>query len=274
MARVTTVLKNVFLKTLRDQRRSLFFWGIGLVALSLYIAFFYPTVKEMPQIQDFFQQSEQKEVIEAFFGGQILDFTSPSGYLNAELFSLMLPLLMLVFAVGFGSSAIAGEEEKGTLDFLLANPIPRWRIVIEKFGVMAASTIMLGIVFLAGLMIGIIAVDMDISFLRLVEMTFSTILLALNFGTLALFLGCWRGNRGLSIGVSVGLAVIMYLLNSLAEMVDVLKDYRIVSPFYHHVSPNILTNGLEAGHLLVLLGVVAVFLAASIPVFQRRDIAV
>ena len=29
------MLRNVFLKSLRDQRRSLMFWGIGVAALSL-----------------------------------------------------------------------------------------------------------------------------------------------------------------------------------------------------------------------------------------------
>ncbi|MDP2919740.1 MAG: ABC transporter permease subunit [Dehalococcoidia bacterium] len=268
------MLKNVFLKTLRDQRRSLLFWGIGLVALALYIALFYPTVRDMPQLSDFFQQSGQKDVFEAFLGGQLPDFSTPTGYLNVELYSLMLPLLMLVFAIGFGSGAIAGEEEKGTLDFLLANPIPRWQVVAEKFGVMVTALLVLSFVFLVGLVIGAVTVDMEISYLRLAQATFSTLLVALDFGMVALFLGCWRGNRGLCIGVSGGLAAVMYFLNSLAEMVDALKGYRIISPFYHHVTPNVLVNGLDPGHTLVLLGIVVVLFVASLPVFDRRDIAV
>ena len=39
----------------------------------------------------------------------------------------MLPLLLLVYAIGAGSRAIAGEEESGTLDLLLAHPLSRRR---------------------------------------------------------------------------------------------------------------------------------------------------
>ena len=44
------MLNNIFLKTLRDQRRSLLYWGIGLVAMAVIMALFYPTIKNMPSI--------------------------------------------------------------------------------------------------------------------------------------------------------------------------------------------------------------------------------
>ncbi|MCX6003179.1 MAG: ABC transporter permease subunit [Chloroflexi bacterium] len=266
------MLNNVFLKTMRDQRRSLIFWGIGLVALALYIALFFPTVSNMPELNKLLENVPKG--LAALFGGQIPDYTSPVGYLNMELFSMMLPILLLVFTVGFGSGAIAGEEEKSTLDFLLANPIPRRRIVAEKFGAMVASLLLLAVVFYVGLVIGVVSVGMEVNYGRIAEATFSTLLLGLVFGSLALFLGCLRGNRGLSIGVTGALAVITYLLNSLGGMVEALKPYRILSPFYHHIDPNILANGLSPVHAGVLLGLIVIFFVLSLVVFERRDVAV
>jgi ABC-2 type transport system permease protein len=266
------MLKNVFLKTLRDQRRVLMFWGIGLAALSLYITLFYPTVRNMPELNKLLEQMPKG--LAAIWGGQLPNYTSPEGFFNMELFSMMLPILFIVFALGFGSGAIAGEEEKGTLDFLLANPVPRWRVVVEKFGVMIVSMLVLAIVFLIGMIIGTIAINVDISLLHLAEATLSTLLLGLVFGTLALFLGCLRGNRGMSLGIASAVAVITYFLNSLGGMVDALKPYRLISPFYHHLEPNTLVNGLAPLHILVMVGLVVVFFALSIPAFQRRDMAV
>jgi ABC-2 type transport system permease protein len=240
--------------------------------LSFYITLFFPTVRSLPELNKLLEQAPKG--IAALVGGQIPDYTSPVGYLNMELFFMMLPILLLVFAIGFGSGAIAGEEEKGTLDFLLTNPIPRWRVVTEKFGVMVVSLVALALVFYAGLLVGITAVNMDINLLHLIEATLSTLLLALVFGAFSLFLGCLRGNRGLSIGVAGALAVITYFLNSLGAMVDTLKDFRFLSPFYHNVDPNPLLNGLNLEHTLVLAGIAVVFFALSIPVFERRDIGV
>jgi ABC-2 type transport system permease protein len=260
------MLNNVFLKALRDQRRSLLFWGIGLVAMVVIMALVYPTISNMQSINQYLQ--ELPEGLMEMFGGGIIDYTSPVGY------SFMLPLLLLVFGIGFGATAIAGEEEKGTLDFLLANPVPRWRVVIEKFGVMVVSMVLLAFVFWASLAICVMAIDIKISLLKLAEATMGSLMLALVFASLSFLVGCLKGNRGMSLGISSGLAVLTYLLNTLGSMVNGLKDYRFLSPFYHYMEPNTLKNGIDAGHILVLLGLVVIFFAVSIPVFNRRDIAV
>jgi hypothetical protein len=66
----------------------------------------------------------------------VVDYSSGIGYLGIELFSLMLPGLLIAAAVGAGARAIAGEEEHATLDLLLANPISRTRVALEKAGAM------------------------------------------------------------------------------------------------------------------------------------------
>ena len=44
----------------------------------------------------------------------------------------MFPALFLVASVGNGAGSIAGEEERGTLDLLLSEPLSRTRIAVEK----------------------------------------------------------------------------------------------------------------------------------------------
>jgi len=267
------MLKNVFLKTLRDQQWSLLYWSIGLIAMAVIMTLFYPSISSMQSINQYLEELPEG-MMEMFMGGEIIDYTSPVGYFSTELFSFMVPLLFLIFAIGFGTGAIAGEEEKGTLDFLLANPVPRWRVVVEKFGVMVVSMILLAFVFWAGMAISIAAIDVDLSLLKLAEATLGTMVLGLVFGTFSLWLGCLKGSRGLCLGISGGLAVLTYLLNALGSIVEGLRDYRFLSPFYHFLEPNILKNGIDPFHMLVLVGLVVMFFLASIPTFTRRDIGV
>ena len=208
------------------------------------------------------------------FGPGIIDYGSPTGYFGTELFSFMVPLLLLVFGIGFGANAIAGDEEKGTLGFLLTNPLPRWRVVVDKFGVLIISMILLGFFFWAGLVISVIGIGIDISVVKLAEATIGALLLDLVFASLAFVVGCIKGIRGMSMGIASGLAVLTYLLNTLGGLVTWLKDFRFLSPFYHYMEPNTLANGISPVHILVLLGLVAVFFAVSIPAFNRRDISV
>ncbi len=54
------------------------------------------------------------------------------GYLDAELFSFMLPLFVLVLAIGSGARAFAGEEDAGRLELVLSYPVRRSRAVLAK----------------------------------------------------------------------------------------------------------------------------------------------
>ena len=95
------------------------------------------------------------KALQAFvaFGGQV-DYASAAGYLGIELFSLMVPLLFLVAAIGDRGRAIAGEEERGRSRLLLANPVSRTRVVLEKAVALSLEIVGLGLVLWLALWVG------------------------------------------------------------------------------------------------------------------------
>ena len=266
------MLRSVLLKTLRDQRRALLWWSIGLVILAASMMAFYPTLADAPEFDKLLE--ETPEWLAKSFAGDVSDLTSPEGYLNSQLFVLLLPLLFMIFAIAQGSGTIAGEEDRGTLELLLSNPLARWRVVAEKIGAMAIATLVLAFAFWLALAIGAAAIGMDISIGRLAEATLSGALLGLTFGALALALGCATGKHGVCIGVASALGVVAYFLNALAPLVEVLEPSRKLSPFYYYIGADPLTNGLNLGHVAVLIGLAVVLLAVAIITFNRRDLAV
>ncbi len=266
------MLRNIVLKTLRDRRRSLLFWGLGLAAVAAMMIAFYPVIREATFISEYLESFPEEFM--AIFAGEITDYASPEGYLNGELFFLMYPLLLLVFSIGFGSGATAGEEENGTLDLLLSNPLNRWRLVLEKFIAMVVCTMLLTIVFWATLAIGGAIIDMGLNLLRLAAVCFSGFLLAIAYGSVALAVGCARGKRGISMAISGALGVYGYILNALAPLIDWLEPYQVASPLYYYIDANPLSNGLDPVHAAVLIGLSVFFLGVAIFTFERRDLAV
>lgn len=265
------MLRNLFLKTLRDYFKPLQWWGISLIGLNIWLVLFYPYIRDMHQINQLLET--MPAIIIKPLVGNVPDMTSPAGYLNSDLFFLIAPMLFLFFTIGFGSHAIAGEEENGTLSLLLAQPLARWRVVTDKFAALAAATLILAFAFWAGLAIGAPLVKMDISLIRVAEATLGCALLGIAFGTLALALGCLRGNKSLSLGVTGAAAVAAYLLNSLALVVKELEPYQKLSPFYYYIGNDPLVNGLDASHVTVLIVASLVLLGIGLLAFQRRDIA-
>lgn len=267
------MLRNVLLKSLDDARRGFIWWSIGLVGLVGMIASVYPSIRDNPGLNKLIE--DYPEALKGFiaFGGEV-DYASAAGYLGSELFSLMIPLLFLVAAIANGAGAIAGEEERGTLELLLANPVSRRRVVLEKVAALVAELAGLGAVLWLSLWAGTRLAGMDIAVAHLGAAVVSTLLLAFLFGGLALALGAASGRRSVAIGVSTALAVLTYFVNSLAPLVDAFDAVSRLSPFYHYAASDPLRHGLELGHVGFLAALGAATVVAAIALFDRRDVGV
>ncbi|HEX9717778.1 MAG TPA: ABC transporter permease subunit [Actinomycetota bacterium] len=266
------MLRTVALKTLRDQRRALAWWALGLIGVAFMYAGFYPSIRDNAVKLNEYIESFPEPLRRAFLG-ESGDFTSPAGYLNTELFSFMAPLLLLLYAIGSGARAIAGEEERQSLDLLLATPVRRRRVVVDKFGAMLAGAAGLSVVLWASVAGLGPPFDLTPGLWNLTAAVVSCYLLAVAFGAIALAIGCATGRRAQAIGVTGGLAAATYLFDVLAPSVQALEWLQMLSPFYYYRGAEPLVNGLHPAHALVLAAVAGAAFAVAIVTFERRDLA-
>ena len=126
----------------------------------------------------------------------------------------------------------------------------------------------------AGTALGAAVVDMELSAVNLAAASFSGVLLGLVFGALALAIGAATGKRGTSLGVSSGVALVAFLIQTLAPIVDWLEPVHPLTPFYYYGDNQPLVNGLHWGHAGVLIGLSALFVLIALFAFRRRDIRV
>lgn len=266
-------MPTLTLKTLRDDRRALAGWSIGLAAvIAMYLAF-YPSLNtpDMQQFMDDFLQSMPEGVAAAmgwnsFLGGE--------GYLEATIYNLYGPILLIAAAAVFGNRAIAGPENAGTLDIYLANPISRGRYVLQRFAALTFEVVVIGVV--AWLMVAVlnVAVDMEVPLANITAATAGLTLLGLCFGAIALATGAIAGRRSAVLAVTLGFAVVSYLVRAVGVQVDLIHDLRWLSPFYYYLGGDPLRTGFDVGGLLVLAGVSVVFVVIAAVAFERRDVAV
>ncbi|MDO8212556.1 ABC transporter permease [Conexibacter sp. CPCC 206217] len=263
------MLASVFAKTLHDRRRSLAGWSAGLVVLTATIVAYWPSVRDNPQLQSFFD--DLPEAARALTGGA--GYSTPAGYLNTELFALMMPLLFLVVAIGMGSRAVAAEEERGTIDLLMSMPLTRRRMLLEKVAGGVAVLFALGLVLFASLALGSLLSTLDVPLGRLAQISLATVLVALPFGALALAIGCATGARGLALGLTSAAAVAAYMLNALAPLVDSLSSLRDLSPFAWYASDSVLVGaGLQLWRAALLVGVALLLAGVAALALERRDL--
>lgn len=273
MARRRTFRKaprSVFGATLYAQRRSLPAWALGLAALGLFALLFYPAVVDLPEIDELLE--DLPVGLQAFVGET--DLTSPEGYLRSQLFVALVPLVLLIYAIGRGADAIAGEESRKTIDLLLSAPLARWRVVAEKALAMAAGLGIMSAAFLIVLLVGIGAVRMEVSLVRVLVATVGVALLGVLFGVLALAVGSITAARGKSIGIAAAVGVVSYLLDAFGAFVSWLEPARVASPFYHAVGVDPLRGGLALLNVGALVLPALVLLGVAVIAFSRRDVGV
>lgn len=263
------MLGNVFLKTLRDLRRALLGWSIGLAVLVGIMAALWPSIEAIPNLDEFL--ASYPEAMRELFNVEAI--TTGVGFMNAELYSLLLPALFIVFAVGRGARLVAGEEEAGTLDVLLVTPASRVGTLVHTAAALAVAVSLLGAVLFAATAIASPLVDLQIGVGEAAAGSVAMVLIGLEHGWLALAVGAATGSRPAAIGVASTVAVAGYVLYVMGKFVTAVEPFSPLSPFHQALEGGPLGAGLQAGYLWLLVGGLAA-VAAAAPVFDRRDLAV
>jgi ABC-2 type transport system permease protein len=244
-----------------------------MVALVAFTVAFYPAVKDNASFDELFK--DLPDAVRALVGAQEgIPLTSPAGYLHARLFSIMVPVLLLTFGTGLGARAIGGSEADGTLELLLANPVTRLRVVVERYLavilLLAAVTAVLTISLLAlGPLVGVLD---GIRITRLLAAGGAASCLALLHTTLAFAVGCAAGRPGPAVAVTTSVAAAGYLVQGLAATSDALGPLQNVSPWHWYLDRNILVEGLAPAAVLAPVVVAGLLVAAGAWVFNRRDL--
>jgi ABC-2 type transport system permease protein len=265
------MLHNVATKTLFDQRRALVAWMVSLVLLvGMYVAI-WPSIRDQPAMTEFL--NSMPPAIRSMFAMSGADMSTPIGYVKIEMLSLMAPLLVLLYAVTTGAAAVAGEEDRHTLDLLLANPISRGRVVLDKLLAMTVGIVLLVVATALALLVISPLADMSLPTGPILAAMVHLALLALVFGALAAAVGAGTGSLTAARAVPAVTAVIAYIVNGLGPQVSWLEPVQKFSPFYQYSGHDPLINGLSVPAVLIAVGTVAVLAAVGVAGFRRRDVA-
>lgn len=202
------------------------------------------------------------------------DLGTPAGWLNAEMFSLVIPIALVGVGIVIGVGAIAGEEDRMTLNVLLAAPVGRMQVAISKVAALILLLAVLGATSWASLVVGAALGNVEIGADMLLAGTVMVVLFGAFFACLAFGIGAATGRPGLAAAVSAGLAVLAFVANAFLPLVDGWERAQELSPFYWYLGTNPLVDGIDLGAAALLGGFAALFVAAGTIAFNRRDIGV
>jgi beta-exotoxin I transport system permease protein len=234
------------------------------------VAAIFPSVEGSPEFDELIRR--YPDVLKNLFGiAEGASITSGAGFLDVELFALVLPLLVLVQAIGRGARTFAGEEDAGRLELVLAYPVRRRDAVLAKGA--AAATHVVVLCAVAGIVV--LAFDplvgLELSFGRVAQAIAGLVVLGVFHGWLALGVGAAVPNRTLAIAVPAAVAAAGYLVNGLHEQAGWLEPFRFASPFWL-VGSTPLQTGIDLPGTVVVAVAAGIALAAGSLLVERRDL--
>ena len=255
-------------KTWRDDRRALLGWAVGLTAFTTLYEAFYPQFKSAAQLK----QDAMPQGMLDFLGGP--DLVSPAGFLQATIFSVFGPLLVLMCAITMTAHTIARPEEDGSMELLLANPVSRRAFAGQRLAATGSAVTFVAALPLLLLLVIVPAVGMDIPLSKVAAAGAGLVALVWCFGGVAFLAGAATGSRASVLTVAGTLAVATYLINAIAGMLGGWHWLHWFSPFHYALGADPLHTGWHPAYLLLLVAVGVATTVAGVVVFDRRDVGV
>lgn len=262
-------MRSVLLKTLYDRRWFVLGWAIAFAALTALMVSFFPAMKTSGL------DELVKNMPPAFKGlvGDLALLSSFDTYIASQLFDIRLPLIGGIMAIILGLGLGSAEEETGELRTLVALPISRTKIVLQKWVAMVAIVFVMTVAIAAGLYACLPFVEgATIGFGEVLALLGLSWLLMVTFGTIPFAAGIAAGRRAVAMATGVLVVMGSFILTTFGQAVGWLQDYERFSLLYYFPAITAMQDGVNWMDVVVLAIVALSGLLVAVLVFRRRDI--
>jgi ABC-2 type transport system permease protein len=258
------MFRSILSKSLRDYRVPMLAWGLGL-ALLMTAGFATATPAVVTAFISFAR-------ILSFLGDPYA-MNTPQGYITFRYMETTVPLILSIWPILAGARLVRGEEERGTMDVLLATSQSRARLLLEKVGALLLALLVIAVLFALGVVGGEAGLGGHVDFVGGLLAGLNLSLLAFFFGMVALLISQLTASRRTAAGWASGLLILFVLLEMAGREVSG-SWLPYLSPFYYYDLNRPLLPGFPNQPLaaLLLLGLAVLCLVGSTFLFAGRDI--
>ncbi len=260
--------RPIVLNTLQGLRWQVTWYGMGLALYAAFMIWLFPAFEDALGTMT----AEYPPEILAFFGASG-DLADPRVFIQVEYFSFA-PIILVIYGIMAGTGLLAGDEGRGTLEPLLAQPISRTSIFISRLLALVAGLLLILAVNALGWILSVPFVDLgDLGLLSFLGATLVALPSVMAFAGLGILVASVSPTRGSAGGILAVLAIMAYLISSFALAIDTISWMRWLSPYFYSDSHRLLTDGMVWWHQGALAGLAALSLTLGWLGFCGREIA-
>lgn len=260
-------LRELIVSGARSVRRAGFWWAVGIAAFVVVNLAFWPSLEDSEALDSF---EAMQDLLEAF-GAQ--NIATPTGYVDGQVFALLLPLLLSALAITLLSGLTAGDEHAGRLELLHALPVSRRQVWLGRW--MAGAAVLVGVAAVSG-MVTVVSLPLfsltEVPASRVVGATIGCTLLATFHGSVAYLAAALGAARGSSAGAGVVVLVAGYVMSLVLPIADSLAGFREWSPWFWAIGEQPVTDGIDVWRLGLVAALTALLVVVGTLAVDRRDI--
>ncbi|MFB6106714.1 MAG: ABC transporter permease [Halobacteriaceae archaeon] len=240
---------------------------LGLFALL--IVGIYPSIQAAAADFEAAIQNLPPAIREGFVGGS---YTTVEGFLSTELYQFLWLLLMGLYAAYLAGGTIAGDAESGRLDMVLATPVSRSRVLVEKYLSLLTPIVVLNLTMPLFVYGGLLAVGESIDLFDLVAVHALSVPYLLVCGSVGLFLSVLVRRGDLAQRGGIAAVFVLFVL----EAVTADTDYEwlgALSPTRYYDPVSILVDEqYDLAGAAILLAAAFAVVTVSQTIFENSDI--
>ena len=259
-------------KEFKFNLKSFIIWTSILVALFLLVFLMYPYImnEETTQSLDDMLKSFSPEMLKAF-NMDVTSINTAYGWLKSEGFMFVL-LIIGFYSSLTGSSILLKEENDLTIEYLSSLPIKRKSIVTNK--------VIVGItnVILMTLLLGIfnyicLVISGDFNQKEYILLSLTPILIGLPLFGINLFISTFFHKTKKTLGISLGLVFLFYILNILSELSSNVEFLQYFSIHTLADNRNVITNcTINPVVVIVSIIITSIFIIGTYIRYDKKEL--
>ncbi|MGN1398954.1 MAG: ABC transporter permease subunit [Erysipelotrichaceae bacterium] len=259
---------TIFKSQIRQDIIAFVVWTLSIISLIVLCIFLYPSMtSQMDMVGEMFSSMGS---FSAAFGMDKLNFGSMIGFYSVECGNI-LGLGGCFYSCLYSINMLSKEEKEKTAEFLLTHPVKRSSVYLQKLlAIFVEITLMNLLVYACSLIsIKMIGESISMKSFNLIHLAYYLMQLEL----MGLCLGISATNNKNNGGVGLGIGLLMYILNVVANVSDKLKAVKHISPFGYCEASEIIAEGcLDGVKLLIALAIAVISLVGGYLVYRQKDI--
>lgn len=254
----------------RSQRTKLAIVWLAMAAWSVFMPVIYKSFGE--QVKAIVDSGIFPKQLMNFGGGDVF---SLGGSVAIGFIHPIAIVLIAIFAIGFTTTAVAGERQRGTLEVILARPVSRRSLYATE---LAAALVFVGLVLLGaivGTLVGSILSGAigELAIERLPLLWLNGFLLWGAIAAISLAASVSFDRLTPALGITLAIVVVSYFLEILGSLWPDAKGLQPFSLFHYLTAREVLAGSVDWFSFALLAVVAGAAIGVALIVFPRRDLA-